>query len=321
MKVSVIVPVYNIEKYLSKCVESVLGQTYGNFELILVDDGSTDSSGNICDCFSEQDKRIIVIHKKNGGLSSARNAGLDIAKGEYVIFVDGDDYVDSKMIETLLKASMDYDVNLVMCNYVHVDEKGNQVGISELRIEKPELLSSDEMLDRVSKGWTFGVIAWNKIYRRELFNSIRYPVGKISEDEFISHRIMATTKKAVIIPTVLYYYTLREGSITKSGFTIKQTDSFYALLDRVDFMNSIGKEENASYSLFLAIKKLSRNWKHRNDSVDISKIFNDFRAQLLDRCKTANSQNIEFRYKAAIWLFGHSFPVLRLILFVYSLHE
>lgn len=314
--VSVIVPVYNVEKYLNKCIDSILCQSYENIELILVDDGSPDACGNICDNYQKKDSRVIVIHKENGGLSSARNKGIEIAKGDFISFVDSDDYINPDMIRIMFEAIMRYEADIAFCNYIHVDENGNQVGISELRIKEPEVLCSETLLENISRGWTFGAIAWNKLYKRDIFKSIRYPEGMISEDEFVAHRVLSEVKRAVILPDVLYFYTLRQGSITKSAYSMKQLGSIYALIDRTEFMQSLGKNNLAFHSLFLAIKKLTIDWKHRKDSIEIEKTFDSLRAELLKKTESVKSREAEIKYRAAVWMFVHSFPVLRLILSV-----
>ena len=314
MLVSVIVPVYNVESYVAKCIESIVNQTFKDLDIILVDDGSRDSSGSICDRFAEKDKRIRVVHKENGGLSSARNAGLDIAIGDYIVFVDSDDYINQKMVETLYSAIIENNADLSICNYIHVNEKGEEIGISELRITQPQILSSEWMLERISKGWTFGAIAWNKMYSNKIFNGLRYPLGRINEDEFISHRVMAQAETAVIIPNVLYYYLLRQGSITKTGFNLKNLDSIYAFIDRIDFLGTLGKAEYAGNALVLAIKNLSRKWNHRKDCVDNQKVFDNLRKELLDRCNSDTIAVRRFSSKTVIWLFMHAFPILTAIL-------
>ena len=310
MLVSVIVPVYNVESYVAKCIESIVNQTFKDLDIILIDDGSTDSSGSICDRFAEKDKRIRVIHKVNGGVSSARNAGLDIAAGEYIVFVDGDDYINSRMVETLCSVAVENNSDLVMCNYIHVNERGEKVGISELRITEPQTVSSDWMLERISRGWTFGAIIWNKMYKSALFKGLRYPSLNNGEDEFISHHVMARAEKAVIIPDVLYYYTLRQGSLTKSAFNLSSVNSLYALIDRVDFLGTLGKTEYAGNALVLAIKNLARKWNHRKDCIENQMVFDKLRRELLERCNSDLITVSRFSSRTVVWLFRHAFPIL-----------
>lgn len=314
MSVSVIVPVYNVESYVAKCIESIVNQTFKDLDIILVDDGSTDSSGSICDRYAEKDKRIRVIHKENGGVSSARNAGLDIAVGDYYVFIDGDDYANSQLIETLRSVITDNDADLAMCNYIHVDESGEKVGISELRITQPQIVSSDWMLERISRGWTFGAIVWNKMYKSKLFEGLRYPSFNNGEDEFVSHHVMAKAEKAVIIPNVLYYYTLRQGSLTKSGFRLGNIYSIYAFVDRIDFLGSLGKKEYAGNALVLAIKDLTRRWNHQKECTDNQNLFENLRKELLERCSSDLITVRRFSSRTVVWMFRHTFPVLIMLL-------
>ena len=314
MLVSVIVPVYNVESYVAKCIESIVNQTFKDLDIILVDDGSKDSSGSICDRFAETDKRIRVIHKVNGGVSSARNAGLDIAIGEYIVFVDGDDYINTQMIETLCSVVVENNSDLVMCNYIHVNESGDKVGISELRITQPQTVSSDWMLERISRGWTFGAIVWNKMYKSKLFKDLRYPSLNNGEDEFMSHHVMARAEKAVIIPDVLYYYTLRQGSLTKSDFSLSKVTSIYAFIDRIDFLGTLGKTDYAGNALVLAIKDLTRRWSHRKECTENQTVFDNLRKELLKRCNSDLITVRTFSSKTVVWLFQNALPVLIVLL-------
>ena len=176
--VSVIVPVYKVEFFLRRCVESILKQTYQNMEIILVDDGSPDRCPQICDSFCRKDTRIRVIHKKNGGLSDARNVGIEAAKGEYLCFVDSDDYIQSTMLEHLVKAVDSAGVNLAITNLKTVDEHGNRV----FRVEQSPIMDgifpAEELLPKLYQemGWYY-IVAWNKLYHRSLFEKLRFPVG------------------------------------------------------------------------------------------------------------------------------------------------
>lgn len=236
-KISVIVPIYKVEKYLVHCVNSIIEQTYRNLEIILVDDGSPDSCPFICDEFAQKDPRIIVIHKENGGLSDARNAGLDIASGEYILFVDSDDYISVNMCEILLNRLLKYDADMAICNYLRVSEK------QELICEKNSILPiKDECLDADAfmegytgnYGWYY-VVAWNKLYKKELFDQLRYPFGKRNEDEFIIHHIIYRCKKIACTKDGLYYYTQRSGSIMAQQFSVKNMDIGEALIDQYNF--------------------------------------------------------------------------------------
>lgn len=229
--ISVIIPIYKVEKYLKKCVDSVLGQSYKNLEIILVDDGSPDSCPKICDEYSIMDDRIKVIHKKNGGLSDARNAGLDASIGEYIVFVDSDDFIDSKMIESLFEAAVDSDADLVICDYSFVDETGMiQKNYPSL---KEEIIDSQTALNYIyqSSGVRY-IVAWNKLYKRYIFDDLRFDVGKIHEDEFIIHKVLLKSKRIKVLSDSYYYYLSRSDSIMGKGYSVKSLDYIEALFDR-----------------------------------------------------------------------------------------
>lgn len=235
--ISIIIPIYNVELYLKRCVDSVLNQTYKNLEVILVDDGSPDKCGCICDEYAKNDMRIKVIHKKNGGLSDARNAGLSIASGRYVAFVDSDDYIDANMYDKLYEAIKKANADMAICNFRYVNENGvERFNNTELPI-KDEILSGMRILSENMFGSKPGywVVAWNKLYKRELFENIKYPVGKIHEDEFIIHKLFFKCNKIVGTSKILYNYVQRENSITNRKYNISRLDYIEALLDRVNF--------------------------------------------------------------------------------------
>lgn len=235
--ISVIVPVYHVEKYLTKCVDSICSQTYDNLEIILVDDGGDDMCPSICDEYKKIDSRIKVIHKKNGGLSDARNAGLDIATGQYLYFVDSDDYIDDHTIEFLYASIVANGSDIAVCEYVRVSEDGEKIHEKHVSGDVCCVYSRDEMFhlyesDELS--WLIGV-AWNKLYKKSVFDTIRYPVGKIHEDDFVSHRIYSVVDKVTFVFKPLYFYLQRDSSIMGESFSIKRIDGAEAQLDRILF--------------------------------------------------------------------------------------
>lgn len=239
-RLSIIVPIYNVEKYLSRCIESILNQTFKDFELILVNDGSTDNCKEICEKYKRMDSRIIVANKKNGGLSSARNLGIDISKGDYIGFVDSDDFIDVHMYEILLNTINAYDSDIVICDYYKVNEydiKKYEKMKSNNKDIKVENINNIDVIERIITRDIKIVVAWNKIYKRSLFDNLRYKEGVICEDEFLAHRIFYKCNKVSIINQKLYYYIQRKGSIINSPFSPKDFDKIYAIKDRVDFLN------------------------------------------------------------------------------------
>lgn len=237
-KISVIVPIYKVEKELRRCVESIINQTYQNLEIILVDDGSPDRCGEICDQLAKEDGRIKVVHKTNGGLSSARNAGLEIATGDYIGFIDSDDYILPSMYEKLYDALIRDHSDIGICNYAYVNELTNEIDPSETSPIKTEVLNQNEAYQKLNPmrpGYSFYVIACNKLYKRSLFDQVRFKDGHIHEDEYIVHHLFALAERISTIDDVLYMYIQRAGSITNSKNAGKSLDAVYSLYDRYSF--------------------------------------------------------------------------------------
>lgn len=213
--ITVIIPVYNVEEYLSRCVNSVINQSYKKLEIILVDDGSDDSSLSICKAFSMKDNRIQVYHTKNLGLSHARNVGLNHANGEYVVFVDSDDYVNKNMIGTMLDKADNAD--LVICNYEKVPNDSTKKLIQDEKCLKDEKWNAKQFWYHYYDDLrVFCCVAWNKLYKRELFVGVRYPLNKIHEDEYIINSVISRCTTIKVITDSLYYYVQRPNSIMHS---------------------------------------------------------------------------------------------------------
>lgn len=237
--ISVIIPVYKVEKYLCRCVDSVLEQTYTNMEIILVDDGSPDNCPVMCDEYARQDSRVKVIHQENAGLSGARNAGIDMAQGQWLAFVDSDDYLAADFLERLYQACVDMGSSLSVCRWEYVrGETIPEHGTGETRV-----YTGREMLANlyVPDGAYF-VVVWNKLYRKELFEDIRYPLGRIHEDEATTYRIYDKVKKAAYVDRSLYGYFVTPVSITR-GFNPKRMDWVTAVAERLDFFEQKGYTE------------------------------------------------------------------------------
>ena len=238
-KLSIIVPIYNVEKYLPRCIESILNQTFREFELILINDCSTDNCKEICEKYKKIDSRIIVVNKKNGGVSSARNFGIDISRGEYIGFVDPDDFIDANMYEILFNTANSYNSDMVICDYYKVSEydikKYEEIQLNNKGIIVENINNIDAIERILTVGEKF-IFAWNKIYKRRLFENLRYNEGMIYEDEFLAHRILYRCNKVSIIEAKIYYYVQRKGSLINSPFTVRRFDKVYAIKDRVDFL-------------------------------------------------------------------------------------
>ena len=248
-KISVIVPIYNVAQYLEKCLKSIINQTYQNLEIILVDDGSTDDSADLCDIYAKKDKRIKVIHKKNGGLSDARNVGIDSATGEYLAFIDSDDWIDNTMFEEMEKKIEQENVDIVICNVVHWDGKNNDMQPGGV-IKHEQRIQQGEMFRKLCQNQTFlYVIACNKLYRSSIFNDIRYPKDYIHEDAAVIHQIYDKCQSVLLIPEFFYYYRQHNESIMGEGFSVKRIDWLVALADRATFFKKKKLKDCEQYSL------------------------------------------------------------------------
>ncbi len=254
--ISVIIPVYNVEKYLDTCITSVVNQTYTNLEIILINDGSTDSSGDICNNWAKIDKRIIVEHKKNGGLADARNKGLDIASGEYIFFLDSDDWLDLNALEILVSQIENTDIDMIIFNLKKViDEKtegvNNKFELNEGVYTKLEVLAMFE------KNIIPLVTACSKIYNKKIFDNIRFPIGRINEDEFTAHFIIDECNKIMIINKPLYYYRQTPNSIMSNIKGVKLVDVLIAYKERVFLLkryNLDAAEKNQLENFYITFK-------------------------------------------------------------------
>lgn len=230
--VSIIIPIYNVEKYLHKCIDSVLNQTYKNLEIILVDDGSLDNCPKICDEYAKKDSRIKVIHKKNGGISDTRNNGIEASTGKYISFVDGDDYIDEHMIEELCKNIKETNADISVCSYYKVYNQK----LEELKLHKSNhtITGIDKYHTIYNKYSSVMKAPWNKLYKKEVFKEIRYPKGIIMEDSYVLTDILQTVDKISYIEKPLYYYVQREDSIMHS-FNLKRLDSLLHYEKKIKF--------------------------------------------------------------------------------------
>lgn len=222
-KISIIVPVYQVEPYIRRCIDSILSQTFKDFELILVDDGSPDKCGEICDEYALKDSRIKVIHKKNGGLSSARNAGLDIAQGDYIGFVDSDDWIDEDMYEVLYENITKYNVEVAVCGIRTIRNNKNEFKkeLKEEKIKKILLNSKEEVLNQFYRKGEIGASTCNKLYGKNIINSVRFLEGHLYEDIVFNVEIFNKIERSIIIDKKLYNYFCLNESITRSKVNIK----------------------------------------------------------------------------------------------------
>lgn len=236
--ISIIVPIYKVEAYLKRCVDSIINQSYPNLEIILVNDGSPDNCPAICDEYKNKDARIKVIHKTNGGLSDARNAGIDIATGKYFAFIDSDDYVSSIYVESLFETIKATDAEIAIVKFLAFS---NEKAIhTENSLVLPKTVLIKEAISRytsldTSTSMTF-ISCWNKLYKRELFNELRFPKGKLYEDAFTSYKLLATASKIGFLEKPLYFYYVRHDSIMGQQFTIKNLQVLEAYQGAIDWV-------------------------------------------------------------------------------------
>lgn len=231
-KISIVIPVYNVEKYLDECLEHVVHQSYRNIEVIIVNDGSTDDSIKIINKYAKQDDRIFVITKENGGLSSARNIGIEYATGEYIGFIDSDDYPEYDMYECLMGLIQKYNTKIAICSYYR-DSMSDNIG-------DEEYLSKEEAFLEISKCEKFEAHAWSKLYKRSLFVGVRYPEGKLYEDVFTTYKLFQKVDYIAYTSRKLYFYRINDNSITSRLYKEKDIDLVYGGLDFLNFLKDNG---------------------------------------------------------------------------------
>ncbi|MBS7339899.1 MAG: glycosyltransferase family 2 protein [Lachnospiraceae bacterium] len=262
-KISVIIPSYNVEPYLERCVESVVNQTYRELEIILVDDGSTDATGELCDSLAVTDSRIKVVHKENGGLSDARNAGIDVAEGDFYSFVDGDDYLEKDAYEIMISEMTNDDVSLVSAGIVAEDIKGNK----HLNMSKERLILSkeDALLNLLSPVRTIGQSSCNKLFRKQLFRELRYKKGIINEDMELLPKILDICNLVVLLNKPVYHYVRRSGSITESEFSMWKYEGIKNAYDTLDLCKR-KYPKMVSYAHFYVMDSLFKTYHELRSS-------------------------------------------------------
>ena len=274
-QISTIVPIYKVEAYLNRCIDSVLSQTFTDFELILVDDGSPDNCGKICDEYAKKDNRIRVIHKENGGLSSARNAGIDWAMensdSDWLCFIDSDDWIDPHYLEYLYRAAIDNNVEISVCNVLEAESHN----ITPETYEYSATAIDWKAIYVENNVWA--TVAWNKLYKKCVFNGNRYPVGKIHEDEFLTYKLLYNVKKVAWVKAKLYFYFRRNDSITLSEYSLKKLDRIDAFREQVEFFKDIDHEIYKKAISFLLrdyvynLKNLRPLKEHRNIYLEVQR--------------------------------------------------
>ncbi len=264
--ISVIVPVYNVEEYLTQCIESIINQTYTNLEIILVDDGSTDQSGKICDEYAIKDDRIQVIHKENRGVGSARNVGLDTSKGEYVSFVDSDDYVDKNYIKILLKQMLEHNVQVSICNLAITDKKNTTIRYKD---KINGVITTDIVIKKILN-FELGCSACGKLYRHDLITDIRFSDYIFGEDLEFVIKVLSMISNVFLSSRCLYYYIMNLDSIVHSGF------SYSKFLSLQVFKEILEQSKDKSYYPYAISRYISSNF-HILMRIDIKSNLNEYK--------------------------------------------
>lgn len=284
-KVTIIVPVYNVEQYIEKCVDSILRQNYKNIEIILVDDGSTDLSGEICDAYGKKDTRVKVIHKSNGGLSSARNAGLKIASGEYISYVDSDDYVEESFIQELLSLCVDNNRAFSCISFREFSEECESVMRENA---KPIVYNEEEFIKKIVSDDSANKITycvWSKLFRRDIIEGLIFPEGKTYEDILYTTTAVVNARGCVFKDIALYNYRIREGSISKSkyaeGFDTRLlTDRLGLQIEQLTYIKQNLTKSLASFVKFKYYEELLnilRSNKSEKWKIELQNALEEFR--------------------------------------------
>lgn len=239
--ISVIIPIYKVEEYLPECLDSVVNQTYRNLEIILMDDASPDSCGEICDRYAAKDQRIKVIHKaKNGGQAAARNTGMDIASGKYLFFIDSDDWLAEDALEKLYDGLKRYQADCSVGACVNVLEgKNGEKNICHAEQKGVKCQTAGEAMEHVLLA---GSAAWNRLYKKEMLEDLHFPLGRINDDESFILRAYERMEKIVFFDCETYFYRKRANSITTSAFSVKMVDCFYNSRENLEFVTSKAPE-------------------------------------------------------------------------------
>jgi glycosyltransferase involved in cell wall biosynthesis len=302
--ISVIVPVFNVEKYLDHCILSILNQTYKNLEIILVNDGSTDSCPLMCDQYATYDSRIKVIHKINEGVSSARNVALDIVTGKYVTFVDSDDSVTEDYIEVLYNALEKTNSQISIGDFLKVKSEEFVIKKEIILNESFQNFSPREAVQEMyNKPLNLHfTTAWGNLYQIDLFKSLRFPLGKIHEDVYLNYKLFFSANRIVYTPNKIYNYFTRQGSITTSPFSLNRLDELEALEERIIFFKNLSEFQLMNESLYSYFHILVANLrKVRNEFPNEKLIINDLVKKIRDLSKTIIlSKQISIRKKIGV---------------------
>lgn len=315
--ISVIVPIYNVEKYIRKCVDSILKQTYKNIEIILVDDGSKDECGKIIDEYKELDARVKVIHKKNGGLSDARNCGMKCSTGRFLLFIDSDDWIDSEMIKKLYDNIQKYNADISICEFIEEDEEGKELSNKKYD-DKILLFTPKEAIKDLIVQKNITNHAWNKLYKKEIFDNIEYPKGQLMEDVSTTYKLIENSNQIVYQNIALYHYIQRNKSILGNITSKRINDQEKAFFERNKYLENkypeyskeieIDNIKNVKTIYYLAImcgeKSLYNSKKYKNYYIDARKVYKTVKRDIEHKDKMSMDlfYNSRFLYKLYVKL-------------------
>lgn len=319
--VSVIIPVFNVESYLCEALDSVINQTYENLEIIVINDGSTDKSGTICDEYALKDPRIRVIHQDNRGLSAARNAGLEAISGDLIVFLDSDDAYQPEFVSTLVETQFQEDTDIVVCRYISYKETGKLNPYHKRAFGATTgncTLNKAEALQALVRN-EIDVSVWNKLYRRELWNDLRFPEGHVYEDTATTYLAINLSNKIAIIDDVLYMHRQRAGSITHTNTWANLSDRMlaYSLIDEFVEKNtpSIFSKDDLKRRLQTTLKgniSLYVRYKNKKNIVAV-----ELRNQIMKTGKEIGLDTLNFQSKVGFFMLCHCPIILRLAYPIY----
>lgn len=320
--ISIILPVYNVITYLDECVNSILKQSISNFELIIVDDGSTDGSQDLCDKYSEVDERIHVIHQKNAGLSAARNVGLKHANGKYITFIDSDDFVGREYVEILYRAITECGTDISVCDYMEV-RTDTQISSSILQDKKSAKkihYNGKEAIEEVYNNSFHGMefVSWAKMYKLELFksNNILFPEGRLHEDAFTTYKLFYMSKTITYVSVPLYFYRIRSGSIMTSEFSPKRLDMIDATREEYLFFKNKG-DFDLMYLAFVdylhkvkfVVKMIFSS--HGDNKASLKKVCDELNRDIEECMEYINIPMIKYVYYKGLAKYPRIFTLIR----------
>lgn len=313
ISVTVIIPVYNVIDYLEDCLNSVLNQSYSNLEIILIDDGSYDGSQSVCDKTQAKDSRVKVIHQQNKGLSAARNAGLDLASGEYIMFLDSDDYWETDTVAYMLELAIESKADMVIGEYRRIDEDGEITSTICNNIkEKYQIMSEDDIWDIANR--IISVVVWSKIYRSSIWLNLRFAEGRIHEDQTILHYIIKKCTRITYTNKVIINYRVRPNSIMSQSFNIHNLDYAEGLLGRIEYFKEKGDFSRVLYTFGEGSRSVIKGYQlldktDQNVKIILDKLYHAYR----ETAKYIFIHSCDLKTKVRMQLFIHNIVLYNML--------